>query len=198
MLMYLAGLRSHHMDRNLPLSAFDSPRLQQIIKGRRRLFPHSKSKRLPTSQDFLSKITSTAPKNIDEFNIDAAFKVAWAGFLRLGEITYTRAQSIKPAFVDTRPTRSDVVFAENDQYTVLRLKRSKTDMDHAGRANYAYCNRRQSLPSYHSTTSFGGGSPALKGSALPTRYLVYSIRGGQRDEKAVKPEWCVAIRLFRS
>ncbi len=35
-------------------------------------------------------------------------------------------------FINLKVTRSDVRFAENDQYAVLRLKRSKTDIKHTG------------------------------------------------------------------
>ena len=31
-----------------------------------------------------------------------------------------------------KPTRGDISFAENDQFAILRLKRSKTDVDHKG------------------------------------------------------------------
>ena len=44
---------------------------------------------------------------VDELNIDTAFKVAWAGFLRLGEITYTGTELKKALFSKTRVTRSD-------------------------------------------------------------------------------------------
>ncbi len=68
--------------------------------------------------------------DLDEFNIDVAFKVAWAGFLCLGEITYTSTDLKKASFSRTRVTRSDVSFAEGNQYEVLRLKQSKTDTKH--------------------------------------------------------------------
>lgn len=70
--------------------------------------------------------------SVDELNIDTAFKVAWAGLLRLGEITYTGTELKKASFSQTKVTRSDISFAEEDQYAVLRLKRSKTDMEHTG------------------------------------------------------------------
>lgn len=87
---------------------------------------------MPISRELLEKITATPPCFLDDYNIDAAFKVAWAGFLRLGEMTYTRSERTSPAFADTKATRSRVSFAEGDQYAVLRLRRSKTDVDHTG------------------------------------------------------------------
>lgn len=129
---YLSGLRSHHVDHHLPLDVFDNPRLARIIKGGRRLFPSVKSKRLPITKDILKKITAQPIMSVDDYNIDTAFKIAWAGFLRLGEIIYTSAELKKANFVNTHATRSDVSFAEGNQYAVLRLKRSKTEIEHSG------------------------------------------------------------------
>ena len=52
--------------------------------------------------------------------------------MRLGEITYTAAEAQKSTFAETKLTRSDFLFAEGDQYATLRLKRSKTDVEHIG------------------------------------------------------------------
>lgn len=67
------------------------------------------------------------PQTIDKLNIDTAFKVAWAGFGRLGEIKYTEAEVKKTSFEKTKLTRSDISFSEGDQYATLRLKRSITE-----------------------------------------------------------------------
>jgi hypothetical protein len=137
MTAYLAGVRSYHIDKKLSTQAFENPRLAWIIKGGKRLFHQTKAKRLPITKDILQKITNQKTTNHpttikDEANVDAAFKSAWAGFLRLGEITYTTAEAKKPSFARTKVTRGDVSFAEFDQYATIRLKRSKTDTDHSG------------------------------------------------------------------
>ncbi len=67
-----------------------------------------------------------------ELNIDTAFKVAWTGFLRLGEITYTGTELETASFSTTRVTRSDISFSKGNQYAVLCLKQSKTDTKHTG------------------------------------------------------------------
>ena len=64
--------------------------------------------------------------------MDAAFKVAWAGFMTMVELTYTAAEAKNATFAETGLTRSDISFAEGDQYAILRLKRSKTDTEHTG------------------------------------------------------------------
>lgn len=129
---YLSGIKSYHIDRRLSLSDFDSPRMALIIKGGKRLFPSKKRNRRPITKDILEKITEDEPLTVDDLNADTAFKVAWAGFLRLGEITYTATEAKKTSFKDTKVTRSDISFSEGDQYAILRLKRSKTDTEHTG------------------------------------------------------------------
>ena len=52
--------------------------------------------------------------------------------MRMGELTYTAAEAKKATFAETGLTRSDISFAEGDQYAILRLKRSKTDTEHTG------------------------------------------------------------------
>ncbi len=45
---------------------------------------------------------------------------------------YTAAEAKKTTFAETSLTRSDISFAEGDQYAILRLKRSKINMEHTG------------------------------------------------------------------
>ncbi len=62
--------------------------------------------------------------------MDTAFKVAWAGLMRMGELTYTAAEVKKATFAETGLTRLDISFAEGNQYAILRLKRSKTNTEY--------------------------------------------------------------------
>ena len=96
------------------------------------MFAQTKAERLPITKDILTKIISQPITTLDDLNIDAAFKTAWAEFLRLGEITYSSTDRKKLAFIHTSPTRGDVSFAEDDQFATLWLKQSKTDVDHMG------------------------------------------------------------------
>ena len=73
---YLSALKSYHIDRHLSLEAFDTPRIALIIKGGKKLFPKQKATRLPITKDILEKIIENKPVNVDELNIDTAFKVA--------------------------------------------------------------------------------------------------------------------------
>jgi hypothetical protein len=129
--VYLSALRSVHIDQRLPVDVFDSLWLRRIMHGYRATFPSSIRKRLPITKPILTSITSKV-SSLDDMNASVAFSVAWAGFLRMGEITYNVPPSRDPTFTATKVTRSDITFAVNDQYAILRLKRSKTDRDYTG------------------------------------------------------------------
>jgi hypothetical protein len=128
---YLSALRSVHIDRRLPVDVFDSIWLRRIMHGYRATFPPSIRKRLPITKPILTSVTSKV-SSLDDMNASVAFLVAWAGFLRMGEITYNIPPSRDPTFTATKLTRSDITFAVKDQYAILRLKRSKTDRDYTG------------------------------------------------------------------
>jgi integrase len=128
---YLSALRSVHVDQRLSVEVFESLWLRRIMQGYRATFPPSVRKRLPITKDLLTSITSNV-SSLDDINASVAFLVAWAGFLRMGEITYDLPPSRDPTFTATKVTRSDITFAVNDQYAILRLKRSKTDRDYTG------------------------------------------------------------------
>ena len=121
---YLSALRSHHIDRQIDTAVFDSPHLLHLVQGARSLFPGRKRERLPIIRDILSKITPT-PTSQDDYNINAAFKLAFAGFLHISEFTHTHTKEITQSFIITGLTRSDVTLLSD--HTIMRLKRSKID-----------------------------------------------------------------------
>lgn len=130
--VYLSALRSYHIDQRMSTEVFNSLWLQRVLKGGQRLFPSVKRQRLPVTRGVLEKITAVVPQGKDDTNYDTAFKTAWAGFLRVGEFTYTLQEAKSRSFPETGLTRSDITFAEGNGYAILRLKRSKTDVNHQG------------------------------------------------------------------
>jgi integrase len=131
---YVSALRSVHVDRGLPTDVFEHERLQRIINGIRRATPfQAKKKAAPLTPDILTQVTHPWQDSleIDNVNLDAAFKVAFAGFLRSGEFLNDDRLHQRTA-EHTKLTRADVTFAENDEHVLLRLKRSKTDTQHKG------------------------------------------------------------------
>lgn len=100
-----------------------------IVKGEKKLFLRKKRNRLLITKEILKK-TTNEEQTIINLNIDTAFEVAWAEFMRMGELTYMAAEVKKAIFSKTGLTRLDILFGEDDQYVVLRLKQSKTDTEH--------------------------------------------------------------------
>ncbi len=109
-LSYFSALKLYHIDRHLSLGGFDDPRMALIIKGKRRLFLNKKRNCLPITKEILEKITEEELLSITVLNVDTAFKVAWASFMRMGELTYTVAEGKKGTFAETGITESDISF----------------------------------------------------------------------------------------
>lgn len=87
---YLSALRSYCVDRNLSIKAFDNPRLDRAIRGGKQLYLSIRKARLLITHPILEKIANFAANSagldhLDELNLDVAFKIAWAGFLRIRE-----------------------------------------------------------------------------------------------------------------
>jgi integrase len=120
---YLSAMRSHEVDLRLPPSAL-SPVVKRLLRGVKSLQPATHKDRLPILPDILQSILTIDPQTTDDFTINAALTIAFAGFLRLGEITHTNASK------SFAVTRSDITVA-ND-HLVLRLRRSKADIEHHG------------------------------------------------------------------
>jgi len=92
------------------------------------LFPSTKKTKLPITKDILDKIITLGPYKAD-VNIDAAFTMAFTGFLRIGEIMYLNRKA--KDFSTTKALRSNVRIAPNSHLMVFYLKRSKTDKTHS-------------------------------------------------------------------
>lgn len=132
MASYLSALQSWHIDHKYSILPFKSPRMKLLLVGGRLFFPSTKSICLPIIKNILQILTTPPPTTFNDLNLNTAYKVAWAGFMRLGELTYIATEKANPSFKDLYFTRSDITFSEQNQYAMLRLKRSKTDTNHTG------------------------------------------------------------------
>ena len=68
----------------------------------------------------------------DDANIRAAFCIAFAGFLRMGEFTNTATELAASGASPKVLRRSDISFSENHDTATLLLRRSKTDVNNTG------------------------------------------------------------------
>jgi hypothetical protein len=92
------------------------------------LFKHRK-RATPLTPDMLRLATApyASSTQVDDVNIDTAFKLAFSGFLRSGEFIADDRLN-KHTAKNTKLTRSNITFRPNDEHILLRLKRSKTDL----------------------------------------------------------------------
>jgi hypothetical protein len=73
-----------------------------------------------------------ASVDLDDITFSTLFSLAFAGFFRIGELTYDAKDVQSPEFVKRHVTRSDISFSEDDSFATIRLKASKTDYLHEG------------------------------------------------------------------
>lgn len=134
----LSALRSIHVDLHFDITVFDDPHLRRLITGVSSLFPRAtRPPKVPILRDLLKNLFSpvaTASENPhDTLNLNAAFAVAWAGFLRMGEFTWEKKDMLDiRTFQATRLTRRCVAMAPGRDYIRLLLPRSKTDKANLG------------------------------------------------------------------
>jgi hypothetical protein len=64
--------------------------------------------------------------NIDELNTEAALKIGWASFARLGEITYKKGDEKAAKTLK----QEDITLATD--HAIVRLRQSKADIDRLG------------------------------------------------------------------
>ena len=90
MKQYLAGLQSYQLDMGSECTAFTDPRLESTVQGIKR--EHSGPERrasTPLTCPYLLRLLSLMPlTNYNNPMHQAAFTLAIAGFLRVGEFTY--------------------------------------------------------------------------------------------------------------
>lgn len=131
--VYLAALRSYHTDQAFNSDVFESVHLKRLIKGARNVFPPApKRTRHPITMTILKSILPRLSADKDDANIHAAFCIAFAGFLRMGEFTNTAKDLTALATSPRVLRRSDIIFSEDHNTATLLLRRSKTDINNTG------------------------------------------------------------------
>jgi len=93
------------------------------------LFLSTKKTKLLIIKDILDKIITFRPYKAN-INVDAAFIIAFIGFLYIGEITYLNRKA--KDFSTIRALYSNVRIAPNSYLIVFYLKRSKIDKTYSG------------------------------------------------------------------
>ena len=127
---YRASLRSLHVDAGLPFENCESPTVQRLIRGIKRFYEEqSRQPKLPITLSILQQLVGLSGdcSIISNAIIDAAEKVAWAGFLRCEEFTIGDKDKFDPAVHLTRACVDFLPSFANPTHVRLTLPASKTD-----------------------------------------------------------------------
>lgn len=61
---------------------------------------------------------------VTDFNIDIAFKVAWASFMKIDQLIYITVKVEKSIFAEISLTKSDIFFAKGNYMQPYMSKRA--------------------------------------------------------------------------
>ncbi|SPO26496.1 uncharacterized protein UTRI_04085 [Ustilago trichophora] len=122
----LAIIKSWHIDLGLSTVVFDSERLARVVRGLKRVvgapLPVAKlAITLPLLRQLLRALPTVCPSPHNRRMFRAAFCLAFACFLRSGELTW-EAQN-----TDNMLTVGSVCFASDRSYATITIPASKTD-----------------------------------------------------------------------
>ena len=130
MKLYLCGIKFYQLDLGLECTAFTDPRFERTLQVIKR--DHNQPERNPrtplTRPYLLLMIDTLSDRNYDDVVIRAAFTLAFAAFLRVGEFSYRETNlKIGPTFRNWFLTKRSIHWIEGGAHMELTLPASKTD-----------------------------------------------------------------------
>ena len=133
--LYLAGINSYKLDLGIECAAFADPPLERTILGinRDHLEPERRIQTPLTQPHHLLNLHHLSRSNYNHVATQAAFTLAFAGFLPVGEFTYKqRDLTLGDAFPKWFFTKSSVRVRGRGAYMEITLPSSKTDQFRKG------------------------------------------------------------------
>lgn len=128
--LYLCGLKSHHIDLGFSINGYLDDRLERVTRGIKREHAEpGRRERSPLTRDLLLRILRQLRQpSYRNYTLKAAFTLAFAGFLRVGEFTYQQADlNLGPSFQKWFLTKSSISISGDGTYMTVNLPASKTD-----------------------------------------------------------------------
>jgi len=120
---YISHLRSYHIDNGYSTNVFNDERIKRILRGAARKYGNRpKRERLEITSEILKAILVTLRHTHDDINIYATFCIAFAGFLHIGEFTWSTWNN--RSFLQSL-CRESIQFVRDG--VILQLPSSKTD-----------------------------------------------------------------------
>ena len=125
----LSSLRSYHVDLGFEIDVFRNPQLDRVVRGIKRLLPDPapRVRTLITREILVKLLDSLDPTTPNGRLLRAAFSLAFAAFLRSGELIYEAQDMRNPDFPAWNITRASIQFDPEGRYMLLLLPASKTD-----------------------------------------------------------------------
>ena len=127
MKLYLTGIKSYQLDLGIDCTAFTDPRLERTLQGIKRDHsePARRTRTLLTRPHLLHMLHHLGSSNYDDLTIRAAFTLAFASFLRIGEFTHKAIDlQMGPSFQNWFLTKSCIRFIKNSEHMELTLPAS--------------------------------------------------------------------------
>lgn len=143
---YVTHLRSHHIDRGFATNIFNDERIKRILRGAARKYGKNPVReRLEITKDILRPLLQNLCITHDDINLRAGFCTTFAGFLRMGEFTWSSRDH--QSFIH-HLSRGSVQFVNGG--VILHLPASK--MDPFAKVSLFHSLRRRGDLSCHRTT----------------------------------------------
>ena len=119
----LSSLRSYHVDLGFEIEVFKNPQLDRVVRGIKRLLPETaRRERTPITYDIQVKLLGSLDPAMPKGRLlQATFSLAFAAFLRSGELTYEAEDARNPDFPSWNFTRGSIQFDPEGRFMLLLL-----------------------------------------------------------------------------